>query len=198
MEEIISCLENRIDRLLETGKQILIAIDGNCTAGKTTLAAVLEKEYDCNVFHMDDFFLRPCQRTAERYAQPGGNVDYERFREEILLPLQTGKAFSYRPFSCKTFTLSDAVKVTPKQLNIVEGTYCLHPYFGDVYDLKLFLSIDPKQQRERIYLRPQHVQERFFTDWIPMEKLYFDFYRIPEQADIRLDMSYGKNDLQDQ
>jgi hypothetical protein len=80
----------------------------------------------------------------------------------------------------------------------VEGTYCLHPYFGDVYDLKLFLSIDPKLQKERIYLRPQHVQERFFTDWIPMEKLYFDFYRIPEQADIRLDMSYGKNDLQDQ
>ena len=192
MEEMISCLKNRIDDLLKTSNQIVIAIDGNCTAGKTTLASVLAKEYDCNVFHMDDFFLRPEQRTAQRYAKPGGNVDYERFQEEVLIPLKQGRAFSYRPFSCKTFSLSDAVEVTPKVLNIVEGTYCLHPYFGDVYDLRMFLSIDPEMQKKRIYQRPQHVQERFFTDWIPMEKLYFDFYQIFEQADFRFDTSRRK------
>ena len=190
MEEIISRLKKEIDTMLDTGKQIVIAIDGNCTAGKTTLASILEKEYDCNVFHMDDFFLRPQQRTAERYAQPGGNVDYERFREEVLLPLRTGNGFSYRPFSCKSFALSDAVQITPKQLNLVEGTYCQHPYFGDVYDLKLFLSVAPELQRERVFQRPQHVQGRFFTDWIPMEKLYFDFYQISEKADIRLDLTH--------
>ena len=192
MEEIISCLKKEIDTMLDTGKQIVIAIDGNCTAGKTTLASILEKEYDCNVFHMDDFFLRPQQRTAERYAQPGGNVDYERFQEEVVLPLKTGKPFSYRPFSCKSFALSDAVQITPKQLNIVEGTYCQHPYFGDVYDLKLFLSVAPELQRERVFQRPQHVQGRFFTDWIPMEKLYFEFYQISAKADIRLDLTHRK------
>ena len=189
MEKTISCLKKQMDALLETGRQIVIAIDGNCTAGKTTLASVLEKEYDCNVFHMDDFFLRPEQRTAERYAQPGGNVDYERFGEEVLVPLKRGGAFSYRPFSCKTFTLGGAVEVLPKQLNIVEGTYCLHPYFGEVYDWKLFLSVDPKLQRQRIYRRPEAVRERFFTDWIPMETLYFDFYQIPAKADLLLDMT---------
>jgi uridine kinase len=192
MEEIISCLKDHIDDLLKTGKQVVIAIDGNCTAGKTTLASVLKKEYDCNVFHMDDFFLRPEQRTAERYAQPGGNVDYERFHEEVLLPLKTEEAFSYHPFSCKTFTLSESVQVMPKQLNIVEGTYCLHPYLDDVYNLKLFLSIDPELQKQRIYQRPHHVQSRFFTDWIPMEKLYFDFYGIPGLADIKVDMTRRK------
>ena len=192
MEEIISRLKKEIDTMLDTGKQIVIAIDGNCTAGKTTLASILEKEYDCNVFHMDDFFLRPQQRTAERYAQPGGNVDYERFQEEVMLPLKTGKPFSYRPFSCKSFALSDAVQITPKQLNIVEGTYCQHPYFGDVYDLKLFLSVSPELQRERVFQRPQHVQGRFFTDWIPMEKLYFEFYQISAKADIRLDLTHRK------
>ena len=192
MEEMISCLKNHIDDLLKTSNQIVIAIDGNCTAGKTTLASVLAREYDCNVFHMDDFFLRPEQRTAQRYAQPGGNVDYERFQEEVLIPLKRGSAFSYRPFSCKTFSLSDAVEVTPKVLNIVEGTYCLHPYFGDVYDLRIFLSIDPEMQKKRIYRRPQHVQERFFTDWIPMEKIYFDFYQVFEQADFRFDTSWRK------
>ena len=192
MEEIISRLKKQIDTMLDTGKQIVIAIDGNCTAGKTTLASILEKEYDCNIFHMDDFFLRPQQRTAERYAQPGGNVDYERFREEVLLPLKSGNGLSYRPFACKTFTLSDSVQVMPKQLNIVEGTYCQHPYFGDVYDLKLFLSVAPELQRERVFQRPQHVQGRFFTDWIPMEKLYFEFYQISAKADIRLDLTHRK------
>ena len=192
MKEIISCLKNRIDDLMKTGKQIVIAIDGNCTAGKTTLASVLTNEYDCNIFHMDDFFLRPEQRTAERYAQPGGNVDYERFREEILIPLKKEEAFSYRPFACKTFTLSGCVKVMPKQLNIVEGTYCLHPYFEDPYDLRIFLSVDKQTQKERILQRPPHLIDRFFSDWIPKEKLYFDTLQIPERADIRLDMSGRK------
>ena len=194
MEELMYQLKAQIDDLLNTGKQIVIAIDGNCTAGKTTLAAALERVYDCNVFHMDDFFLRPEQRTQARYAEPGGNVDYERFQEEVLIPLKRGEAFSYRPFSCKTFTLSPPVAVTPKMLNIVEGTYCLHPYFGDVYDFRLFLQIDPEMQRQRISRRPQHLQERFFTDWIPMEKLYFDFHQIPGKADLRLDMSNRKID----
>ena len=195
MEEILSCLKKRINDLLKTGKQIVIAMDGNCAAGKTTLASLLEKEYDCNIFHMDDFFLRPQQRTAERYAQPGGNVDYERFRQEVLLPLKTGNPFSYRPFSCKTFSLSDSVQVMPKQLNIVEGTYCLHPYFEDPYDLRLFLSVDGEIQKERILQRPPHVIDRFFSDWIPMEKHYFDALQIPESADLRLDMSGRNRDI---
>ena len=188
MEEILCQIKKRIDALLCSGKTVVIAIDGNCTAGKTTLASVLEEEYDCNVFHMDDFFLRPEQRTPERYAQPGGNVDYERFQEEILQPLKAGEAFSYRPFACKTFTLSEAVQVMPRQLNIVEGTYSLHPYFEDPYDLRIFLSVDKQTQQERILQRPAHLIERFFSDWIPMEMLYFDVLRIPERADIQLDM----------
>ena len=164
MKNVICDLKQHIDTLLETGNQVIIAIDGNCTAGKTTLAAELEKAYDCNLFHMDDFFLRPEQRTPERFAQPGGNVDYERFREEVLIPLKGGVAFSYRPFSCRTFTLSDAVTVLPKKLNIVEGTYSLHPYFGD-----------------------PHLHDRFFHDWIPMEQQYFDHFQIPEHCDLVLD-----------
>ena len=192
MEEIISCLKNRIDPLLDTGRQITVAIDGNCTAGKTTLASILGKEYDCNVFHMDDFFLRPEQRTAERYAQPGGNVDYERFLDELLLPLKSGTGFSYRPFSCRTFTLSEPVTVAPKQLNIIEGTYSHHPHFGDAYDLKVFLSVEAQLQHQRILLRPTMLQERFFREWIPMEKQYFEHFRIPGRSDLALDMSAAK------
>ena len=50
---------------------------------------------------MDDFFLRPEQRTAQRLAQSGGNVDWERFQAEVLIPLRQGISFSYRPYDCR-------------------------------------------------------------------------------------------------
>ena len=141
MEKRLETLKKRIDELLEQKEQVILAIDGKCTSGKTTLAGKLAQIYDCNVFHMDDFFLRPQQRTPERYAEPGGNVDYERFNEEVLLPLKAARPFSYRPFRCATFTLGDPVDVRPQKLNIVEGTYSLHPYFGAPYDLMIFSDI---------------------------------------------------------
>lgn len=166
-------IRKKIDELLTQKDMVIVAIDGKCTSGKTTLASKLAEIYDCNVFHMDDFFLRPGQRTPERFAEVGGNVDYERFREEVLLPLKTGKAFSYRPFDCSTFTLAAPVAVTPKKLNIIEGTYSHHPYFGNPYDLKILLTVDEEIQRQRILERPAFLHKRFFEEWIPMENRYF-------------------------
>ena len=179
-------VQKEIDRLLRTQLPVIIAIDGNCTSGKTTLAKRLAEIYDCNVFHIDDFFLRPEQRTPERFAEVGGNVDYERFNQEVLLPLKSGTAFSYRPFSCSTFTLSDPVAVQPKQLTIIEGTYSLHPYFGDIYDLKIRLTVSPELQRQRILERPEFLHKRFFEEWIPMEERYFEEFQISRKCDIVL------------
>ena len=179
-------IQKRIDALLVQNDSVIIAIDGPCTAGKTTLAGKLAERYDCNVVHMDDFFLRPEQRTAERFATPGGNVDFERFREEVILPLKTGTSFSYRPFDCKTFTLASPVSITPKKLTIIEGSYCNHPHFGNPYDLKIFLTITPELQRQRILKRPAFLHQRFLDEWIPMEQLYFSHFGICQMCDIVL------------
>ena len=181
---MIESIRKQIDDLQCQRNQVIVAIDGSCTSGKTTLATRLAEIYDCNVFHMDDFFLRPEQRTQERYAEVGGNVDYERFREEVLLPLKSGKPFSYRPFDCSTFTLSDPVTVTPRKLNIIEGSYSHHPYFGDPYDLKILLTIPPELQQQRILQRPAFLHERFFEEWIPMENRYFEKFRISDKCDV--------------
>lgn len=182
----LEVITRHINWLLLRKENVIVAIDGKCTSGKSTLAAQLAEKYDCNVFHMDDFFLRPEQRTPERYAQIGGNVDYERFQEEVLVPLLSGKDFAYRPFDCKTFTLSEPVCVQAKQLNIIEGSYSMHPCFKDPYDLKILLTVDPQIQRQRVLQRPAFVQERFFTQWIPMENQYLESFRIADHADIIL------------
>ena len=184
MEKTVLRIRQEMDRLLQTKDRVVVAIDGSCTAGKSTLAALLEREYDCNLFHMDDFFLRPEQRTPQRFAEPGGNVDYERFRQEVLLPLEEEKDFSYRPYDCSTGKLKDPVEVTPKRVNIVEGTYSQHPYFGDVYDLKVFLKVDHQVRRQRILARPAFLHQRFFEEWIPMEQAYFRAFGMEEKCDI--------------
>ena len=183
----LSALTDRIDRLLTEKETVIVSVDGSCASGKTTLAAALIRQYDCNLFHMDDFFLRPEQRTPERFAEPGGNVDYERFHDEVLLPLSRGEAFSYRPFDCQTFTLAEPVSVTPKKLTVIEGSYSLHPHFGDYADLKVFLQISPELRRERILARPAFLHERFFHEWIPMEQLYFDTFAVASRCDLILD-----------
>lgn len=184
MEEIINRIRQQAAEVLERRGRVVLAIDGSCASGKTTLAAALAADWDCNVFHMDDFFLRPEQRTAERLAQVGGNVDYERFREEVLAPLKAGQAFSYRPYHCKTGTLGASVVVEPKPINIVEGTYSQHPYFGDAYDLRLVLTVSETVRTQRILNRPEHLHRRFFEEWIPKEQAYFAAFAIEDKCDL--------------
>ena len=81
-----------IRALLDRQTRVIAAIDGRCGAWKSTLAAQLQAQLSCRVFHMDDFFLRPEQRTAARLAQPGENVDHERFLSEVLQPALRGEA----------------------------------------------------------------------------------------------------------
>ena len=76
-------LVDRIDALLDQKAFVRIAIDGNCASGKSTLGECLRQIYDANLFHMDDYFLPFARKTPERLAEPGGNVDYERFWAEV-------------------------------------------------------------------------------------------------------------------
>ena len=183
---MMDTLTRKINECLAQKGRVIVAIDGKCASGKTTLAAKLAEHYDCNLFHMDDFFLRPQQRTPERFAEAGGNVDYERFLDEVLIPLKAGVAFTYRPFDCGTFTLSAPIHVEPKKLTIIEGTYSHHPYFGDPYDLKVLLTVSQQMQQERILQRPAFLHRRFFEEWIPMENRYFAHFSIAEHCDLVL------------
>lgn len=58
-----------IDQKRTERERVTVAIEGGSASGKTTLAVLLTNIYDCKVFHMDDFFLRPEQRTAERLLE---------------------------------------------------------------------------------------------------------------------------------
>lgn len=181
-EGIAQEIKTRIDRLLDTQPRVIIAIDGRCGAGKSTLAARLAELCGGNVFHMDDFFLRPEQRRPERFAEPGGNVDRERFAAEVLAPLENGSRFSYRPFVCRNMALGDTVEVEPKTVSFIEGAYSMHPELAGAYDLTVFLSVSPELQHERIMRRNGERSRDFFERWIPFEEKYFREMDVPARC----------------
>lgn len=173
------------EQLLMKKEYIVIALDGRCASGKTTLAARLKEELSWEVIHMDDFFLRPEKRTKERLTTPGGNVDYERFAEEVMKPLQAHVDFSYRPYDCHTGSLKEPVWINRNPVTIIEGAYSCHPQLWEYYDLHIFLDVEKNVQRERILLRNgSRGAENFVLKWIPLEETYFKAYGIKEKCEI--------------
>ncbi|MDD5603805.1 MAG: uridine kinase [Eubacteriales bacterium] len=167
-------------------KPPVIGIEGRSGSGKSTLAEKIAEEYDCNVFHMDHFFLPPEMKTAERLAEAGGNVHYERFCDEVVRGIQSGRSFSYGIYDCKKGMLfKGAGQAASGRINIVEGCYSMHPYFGDIYDLKIFLDISKEEQSRRILERSgPSLHRRFMDEWIPLEENYLLQTGIRDKCDL--------------
>ena len=65
--------------------------------------------------------------------------------------------------------------------------YSCHPYFGDICDVRIFMDVDPAEQRRRILSRNgPEMLPRFVSEWIPMEELYFKTFQIKEKCSICL------------
>ena len=185
-KKIISLLSNK-----EEKDKIIIAIDGMTGSGKTTLSQELIKEYDnIPIFHADDFFLLPELRTEKRLNEPGGNIHYERMKKEVIEPLIKGKIgdlIKYKPYNCRIQNFGEEKILKINKINIVEGSYCLNPYFGKYYDLSIFLRINQKDQIERLTKRAPKMIDNFINKWIPLEKNYHDAFNLYENCNIKFD-----------
>ena len=174
----------REKREASTRVPFVVALDGRCASGKTTAAAYLSNTLACPVVHMDDFFLRPEQRTSERLATPGENIDHERFLTEVLLPLTRGSICRYAPYSCSSQALLSPVELVHDGLVLIEGSYSHHPTLRSYCDLLLFLTVSPEEQMRRIVKRNGEAMAHAFQNrWIPMEESYFNAFSIAERAD---------------
>mgnify|MGYP003293702198 CR=1 FL=1 len=164
----------------------VLAIDGRAASGKTTMAEQLAYILNGAVIHMDHFFLPPELRTRARLDAPGGNVHYERFKEEVLVCLGKAEPFSYRLFDCSQMDYGEPVTVPAKPWRIVEGSYSLHPELGVYYDVSVFSSVAPEEQLKRIAARNgSEILKIFEEKWIPMEEKYFETFDVVEKAMVR-------------
>ena len=183
-EEAIALIEGR----LQQQDRLIVALDGMSCSGKTTWAAALAERFSGAVVHMDDFFLPRDRFTEAMQALPGGNMDRERFRQEVLSPLAAGGDYAYRAFSCQEQAfLPDTVPVSGR-LVVVEGAYALLPPWGKYYDLALFLQVSAEEQQGRLLLRNgARGMVAFLTRWIPREESYFTACDVRNRCDAIVD-----------
>ncbi|MBQ9936823.1 MAG: deoxynucleoside kinase [Oscillospiraceae bacterium] len=169
----MNSLNEKINTLLKQKDFIIIGIDGRCGSGKTTFAEKLSEHFDLNLFKMDDFFLPKLKKTPERLSEIGGNCDFERFKKEVLENIVAQKSFEYFPYDCKSDSFKNGILVNTKKINIVEGSYSLHPQNIDFFDVKVLLKISKDEQKRRILKREGENADMFFNKWIPLEESYF-------------------------
>ena len=176
-----------INEILCRKSTAVIAVDGMCSSGKTTFANRLSEEFGMQIIHMDDFFLPFDMRTEERLSMPGGNVHYERFTEEVIVPIKERRDFEYGIFDCSKGTFSEKKKILHGKPIIIEGAYSMHPEIPDIYDLKIFFRISPETQLSRIRIRNgEEALKTFKEKWIPFENKYSDAFGIEEKSDITI------------
>ena len=182
-----------IEKLIRSSDdRIIIAIDGRTGAGKTTISKYLHEKFGGNLFHMDDFYLQGHHRTKERLLEVGGNVDYERFKREVLDVVERGEVVHYRPFNYHTmdFDAEFSRDIPPKRLNIIEGTYCMNPYFGDPYDLRIFMDVEYHQQIENVIDREGTSElDDYIDKWIPKTDIYIERMGVQERCDMTIEFS---------
>ena len=143
------------------GGRVLAALDGPCASGKTTLAGQAARQLGC------------------RLAQPGGNVDWERVRDQVLAPLSRGEPARFSPYRCHTGAYGPPVSLSPAPLVLVEGVYALHPALRDFYRLRIFLEATWPVRRARLLDRGgPELLARFQGEWVPLEDRYFQACRV--------------------
>lgn len=178
-QEIVPIIIEELDRILKKSP-FLLAIDGACGTGKSTLADHLTKHYQSTLIRMDDFFL-PIEKRGDA-SEIASNIDKKRLTEEVLLPISRGDFQSYKPFLCKEQKLGEAVFAKENPLIILEGVYCLCPEFRDYYHKKILLKAPWELRKSRLIGRGSDFYQ-FASEWIPREDLYFEKENVAQYCD---------------
>ena len=102
-------LSGLITARLKQQPTVLVALDGRCGSGKTTLSAQLAERFPQSItLHTDDFYLPPPQRVTGWERIPCANMHLERLRAEAVAPARAGRAVCYKAYSCREGRLSAA------------------------------------------------------------------------------------------
>ena len=173
-------------------KPLVLALDGRCGSGKTTLADGLTRQFPASiVLHTDDFYLPPTQRVRGWEKTPCANMDLTRLRDEALRPAYAGQPVAYRAYSCREGAFLPPAQLPAQPLVILEGSYSHHPLLRPYETLRVFVTCTKAEQTRRLQAREGARYADFAARWVPLEEGYFAQYGVAESADFVVDTTQG-------
>jgi molybdopterin-guanine dinucleotide biosynthesis protein A/uridine kinase len=191
---VSSIADMAAERGRRVGRPVVIAIDGPSCSGKSILATAVALRSGAAVLEGDDFYrdTLPSLSAAQREAMSDAAVvdaviDWERLRDEGLLPLRAGHAATFQPYDwgANNGRLASAKTVPAAKLIIVEGVYAARQELADLIDFAIYLGIDPDVRAKRYAQREDDPGWRGF--WERGEVYYFSDVRPPASFDLQLD-----------
>lgn len=167
---------------LPDGRTRYVGIDGRGGAGKTTLTDAVARllrddDIDVDVVHVDDF------------AAPGlDEWDWVRFRDQLLLPLESGGVARYQVWDWDVDEGGDWVEVRPGGVVLVEGVSSTRQEAGVAWDLTVWVDAPADLRRARALERDGAEMWPVWRDrWIPTEEAYVARENPAARADLLVD-----------
>lgn len=166
------------------GRTLLVAIDGYGGAGKSSLAKRIGDSLDAvTVVAGDDFWL-PGDRRPERarvIAEPGSDYDWERLRDQVVLPLSKGEPTRYQRYDWGSDALMEWHDVPAGGTVIVEGVFSTRQELAPLYDVRVWVETSKAICLERGYERDGDAgRELWDEEWMPA---YANYIRLTDPAD---------------
>ena len=184
----IQALEKCIEDYAAIKEYVLIAIDGQCCSGKSTLAKLLSEKFHANVFHLDDFYLKETTRKA-LYKNIGfANADIDRFQIEVLKKIRSEEPFSYKKYDAKSNKFIKVEVESQTKINIIEGSFCTADEIRNCYDIRVFVAVNDNERLKRLKKRESNFQV-FIDKWIKLEEDFFNKENTKDRADIVIRMN---------
>jgi uridine kinase len=177
-------------------RTLLVGIDGRGASGKSTLARALERAADdLAVVEFDDFYLPSADREARAArgdTEIGGNFDWRRLRDQVLLPLSRDRPAEYQRYDWPGDRLAEWHTVPVGGIVVVEGNFCTRRELFAFYDYTLWVEAPHELRLERGIRRGgPDTRERWLTEWMPEEDRYLAAEEPASRVDLVLDGAAG-------
>jgi uridine kinase len=203
--DLIEYLENKILEINK--KRVIIAIDGIDASGKSSLSKEItlklqNKLYNVQLIHIDDFHLPKKIRYSKGKDSPEGfyfdSYDYQTIISKLIIPFLNEEEI----ILIKSFDLENdkenivETKIEENTILIVEGIFLQRKELYKYWDLKIFLDVEFDIAEKRNLLRDlkanpnankENIIDRFNKRYKSGQKLYFEYEKPQDKADIVID-----------